>query len=60
MVHRSWDFEIDAHCDGSRRLDCGNGYGENRSVGFVVDCAIGDGGNEIGLSVYGQEFVVRG
>ena len=55
-VHRSWDFEIGVHFDDSRRLDFESGYEESRSVGCVLDYAIGDEGSEIGLSVYGQNI----
>lgn len=51
LVHHSWDFGIGVHCDGIRHLDCESGYEESRSGGCVEGCAIGDGVNEIGLSV---------
>ena len=48
-LHHSWDSEIAVHFGGSRHLCCEIGYEESRIVGFVVDFAIGDEANEIGL-----------
>jgi hypothetical protein len=49
-VRHSWEIEIDAHFDDSRRRDCENGFEESRIVGYDVGCESDDGENGIGPS----------